>query len=539
MVGAVVETAVPPHLTLIHLHFKLLIKKIQDFLKSQQEGIKLGGLKTNSKATSDGFSGGGNPPLLNSLEEDGIENIRDYFTTGETGYSQMLIDDYQKRVNNEIMRISKMNVVLRDKNGRKLSIRNLAEMQVRFDELQKDCKRLQDRGINYVIATSHNNASERCQPWQGKIFMLDAAVGEVAIKKEIYKGEPKPIGKTPDGKDYYSLKEAMSYGFLGYNCRHRVIEYKPGMIVPKHYPNRQIELEREKEEHIRQMERLIREKKRQALLTTDKNERKKFQEESKKLEDDYWKYCKDHNYPVAEWRTRVSKEEREGLKSGDIKFNAEGEETNQFYMSEEVKRDLKRESDEKHKNATDIEPTLTKDLTDIAKQQGVKLEGLEFRLKTKESLERKVMSDYSEVRTELERKGIKVTYENSIKKTVDKIHDVNRYTMILDPDNFTETYQKVQEALEQNGYEVYKVKNTFKSKDATYRGINNQYIKNGQIFELQFHTEESFNLKNGELHKLYEEFRLDTTTPERKKELSDEMKRLSNQIKIPKDVEKI
>ena len=35
-----------------------------------------------------------------NIEVGGIENIRDFFTTGETGYSQMFIEDYQKRVNN-------------------------------------------------------------------------------------------------------------------------------------------------------------------------------------------------------------------------------------------------------------------------------------------------------------------------------------------------------------------------------------------------------------------------------------------------------
>ena len=36
-------------------------------------------------------------------------------------------------------------------------------------------------------------------------------------------------------------------------------------------------------------------------------------------------------------------------------------------------------------------------------------------------------------------------------------------------------------------------------------GVNtNAYSPNGYEFEIQYHTEESFELKNGELHELYE-----------------------------------
>lgn len=49
-----------------------------------------------------------------NFELGGVKNIRDYFTTGETGYSQMFIEDYQKRVNQEITKIASSNVVLRD-----------------------------------------------------------------------------------------------------------------------------------------------------------------------------------------------------------------------------------------------------------------------------------------------------------------------------------------------------------------------------------------------------------------------------------------
>jgi hypothetical protein len=53
-----------------------------------------------------------------------------------------------------------------------------------------------------------------------------------------------------------------------------------------------------------------------------------------------------------------------------------------------------------------------------------------------------------------------------------------------------------------------------------YKDVNCVFLSpHGQRFEVQFHTPESFKLKNGDLHKLYEEYRLDSTTSERRAEL--------------------
>ena len=473
-----------------------------------------------------------------NIEVGGIKNIRDYFTTGETGYSQMFIEDYQKRVNREIMKIASMNVVLVDRKGRTMSARNLAEMQVRYEEQVKDFDKLDKKGVKYVVATSHANASIRCSWWQGKIFELDAKVGDVKIVDNNIGKEPIPKGKTPDGKNCYSLKEAMEHGFLGYNCRHRLIEYKAGMIMPKNYSENQINKERNIEQTARNLERRIRTAKKRAMLANNSLDRKKYQEQSKMFQDTYWDYCKDHDYPVAEWRTRVAINEREGIKSGSINF-APTKERHLFYISKNTANDLIKESNLKLKKSTDIEPVLTGDLKQVIEKTSGYLEGLDFRLKSKESLQRKVLSEYSEVRFDLAEKKKQPNYDNSILETVNKMHDINRYTAILDINTFVDDYFKINNYLLENGYRQYKVKNTFKIKESSYKGLNNQYEKNGVIFELQFHTKESFDLKNGVMHKMYEEARLDTTPKERKEELNREMLAMSNKIKIPKNIDKI
>ena len=53
----------------------------------------------------------------------------------------------------------------------------------------------------------------------------------------------------------------------------------------------------------------------------------------------------------------------------------------------------------------------------------------------------------------------------------------------------------------------------------------------GQLFELQFHTSDSFDVKQNINHALYEEARLLSTSTKRVSELNDQM--LLNSAKIP------
>ena len=74
----------------------------------------------------------------------------------------------------------------------------------------------------------------------------------------------------------------------------------------------------------------------------------------------------------------------------------------------------------------------------------------------------------------------------------------------------------------------------------SYKGINSNYENaDGVVFELQFHTSESFALKNGKLHELYERYREIETTQERKEEIVREMIKLTSNLKVPKNIDKI
>lgn len=169
---------------------------------------------------------------------------------------------------------------------------------------------------------------------------------------------------------------------------------------------------------------------------------------------------------------------------------------------------------------------LTTILLKSLEKDGVFLEGLEYRLKSKESLERKILKDAREKKIE-----IKIAALN--------INDVLRYTFILDEDAFYESYKAISIVLAQEGYNYKQIKNTLKLKNVRYRGINALIeIRGNYVFELQFHTKKSFKVKQI-THPMYEEFRQIGILKKRKDELEKEITEISNQIPMPRGVEKI
>ena len=174
-------------------------------------------------------------------------------------------------------------------------------------------------------------------------------------------------------------------------------------------------------------------------------------------------------------------------------------------------------------NISKAEPKITSDMQRIAGEN--QLAGLEFRKKTAESLARKITAD-SQV-------------ENIISaEAASKINDALRYTTIFDPDNFTEEYSKMKQKLIAEGYRVVKVKNTWIT-NGPYKGVNTVIEKDGINFEMQYHTQESFDLKNGPLHELYEKRRLSSTTKAERHKLDAEMVKLSKTLKVPKNIERV
>lgn len=183
------------------------------------------------------------------------------------------------------------------------------------------------------------------------------------------------------------------------------------------------------------------------------------------------------------------------------------------------------------------EPAITETLQKAVSKTNGTLSGLDFRLKTESSYKRKVEKEVIDIQNKATKEGLKVTVTKE--DVTQNMRDVVRYTCLSEKGDLVKDYNKIMGTLENDGYKVVRVKNTFEP-DAPYKGINTiVQDPDGYNFELQFHTPQSFELKNGILHELYEEERLVTTTPARKKELQKQMKEISDSIVFPDDVDKI
>ena len=174
--------------------------------------------------------------------------------------------------------------------------------------------------------------------------------------------------------------------------------------------------------------------------------------------------------------------------------------------------------------ASNQEPKITEALNKAVTKYGGHLDGLDYRLKGWNSTKRKI-------ETEVAEKGY---FE-----TANGLYDLARYTSVSEPDQLVEHYNRVIKELEKKGYSVKRVKNTLGNVNAPYRGINCVLENpNGYKFELQFHTQQSLDIKEVN-HKLYEKERLDDTSAEEKKKLRNQMAENARQIESPKNIDKI
>jgi len=133
---------------------------------------------------------------------------------------------------------------------------------------------------------------------------------------------------------------------------------------------------------------------------------------------------------------------------------------------------------------------IANDILGITEQQGGIMVGLDFRLKRPDSLTRKL---YAEVNEAKEKDNKIIT----LQEAADKMGDIARFTSCFEPENFQKGADAVIRKLQADGYELVKFKNYFQP-GASYKGLNcNFRDKNGNIFELQFHTPETMKIKEG------------------------------------------
>lgn len=165
-------------------------------------------------------------------------------------------EEYAKRVKEVYNELAKAEPMY-DTN---ISLRNIAEMTVRYDRTMEQIQGFISRGVNLVVGSQHANCSKRCEKWQGGHYTLDNTY-------QVVDGiEFQPLSNATD--QYYTTKKGKTYknGYLtGYNCRHYLMEYKKGMRQVSVSAD-VVEKQREIDHKMRYMERQIRQWKDMALM---------------------------------------------------------------------------------------------------------------------------------------------------------------------------------------------------------------------------------------------------------------------------------
>jgi hypothetical protein len=95
--------------------------------------------------------------------------------------------------------------------------------------------------------------------------------------------------------------------------------------------------------------------------------------------------------------------------------------------------------------------------------------------------------------------------DRSIAEITERMPDTIRYTFQLDADRYTAGYWNIRDRLELSGSEHIMSRNSWD--DPEYKGVNTRWLSpEGQVFEVQFHTPESYQAKQL-THTAYERLR--------------------------------
>ena len=170
------------------------------------------------------------------------------------------------------------------------------------------------------------------------------------------------------------------------------------------------------------------------------------------------------------------------------------------------------------------EPRITRTIIDLADEHGARPEGLSFRVKSEQSLVRKIAQEVEEKRI--------AGQVMRVDEAAESMSDVIRYTYVIGDDTYATAAKRIIADLEAQGYTL-RVKNYW-AEGNSYKGINvAMRDPDGIPVELQFHTSESLRIKEGALHEIYERQRV-LTDPDQIEALTEEMRREAARIPTPR-----
>ncbi len=170
----------------------------------------------------------------------------------------------------------------------------------------------------------------------------------------------------------------------------------------------------------------------------------------------------------------------------------------------------------------ETEPPISADMQAAEKENacGGWLAGFDRRIKGDDRLKEKVAEQAA------------AEPDKSSSAILRKIPDALRFTCCFEPDHYNRGYYDIRARLEDVGHEMYQSTNYWA--DPEYKGINTRWVtQQGQRFEVQFHTPESFHAKEVLTHRAYERIRDPTTSRPELRELHAFQRELSAWVQVP------
>ena len=207
-------------------------------------------------------------------------------------------------------------------------------------------------------------------------------------------------------------------------------------------------------------------------------------------------------------------------------FEDQSNEQSKILWEQQKRSEVKNLASNLYNKAKQEVGKLTKLLQEISGTISAEVVGLENALKSIDSLERKIYD-------RINNRDMKYGYIEAIRRSASKINDSMRFTLLLAPENYSSSFYRVKSLLEANGYKYKKSYNAWREGDGTYKGVNSTFeTPSGLEFEVQFHTRETFDIKQ-KTHYLYEESRSTGISKSRKEQIATEQRLHYIKIETP------
>lgn len=182
--------------------------------------------------------------------------------------------------------------------GRRSTLRNRAEREVRHQGHIDNLNDLRAQGVTLVIISAHADCSDRCRPFQGKVFSLNGMSGITADGREFV-----PIERATD---IYTANGKWKNGLFGFNCRHYAVPYADGYS----FPTTSLKTERTEykiTERQRALERNVRKWKTRAVMAQGINRADYVysKNKAKQWEAEYEAFSRKHERAYYRSRTKI------------------------------------------------------------------------------------------------------------------------------------------------------------------------------------------------------------------------------------------